>query len=431
MAKPLEVPMVKDFILQEKPKGPMTPKVKQPPRLERPCKMRSGTPSDAESEDLCSATTCVGNYFKEGFKVINDLGEGSFGKVYKAFSLEDNKTYAVKVEKRKLRGESIRLSKRDEVLFYDRVSNHPNIVKLFFAWEENETVHMQLELCDTNLQVMSRIIDISECYVWSVLVDITNALNYIHSFNYVHLDVKLDNILVGYDGRFKLGDFGLVHNLASAAGRYVEGDARYVAKEVLLDEPTTAADIFSLGISILELAAGVDLPIRGEKWHRLRRGEFPYLATKDLSDDLIKIIAWMMNQYCEKRPSAVTLLQDPVMIEKSKKRNWELKCRDGVSKVKDMICKLFAPINNVWISLSLLANNFAFWKQPRIKVDLASPGNMSNISSSSGASFSSSGSFRISSPSFGSSCGKRRTSRPLSKPQPFTSSIIKKKHQLR
>jgi len=50
----------------------------------------------------------------------------------------------------------------------------------------------------------------------------------------------------------------------------MEGDGKYLAAEVLNDKPTKAADIFSLGMTILELATDLDLPNNGVFWHEIR-----------------------------------------------------------------------------------------------------------------------------------------------------------------
>lgn len=55
----------------------------------------------------------------------------------------------------------------------------------------------------------------------------------------------------------------------------MEGDCRYVAPELLESRFTKAADIFSLGITILELACSLDLPKNGYLWHKLRSGVLP------------------------------------------------------------------------------------------------------------------------------------------------------------
>jgi len=56
---------------------------------------------------------------------------------------------------------------------------------------------------------------------------------------------------------------------------FTEGDSRYLAPEVMQGVVTTKADVFSLGLTILEIACHVDLPKGGTLWHQLRNGELP------------------------------------------------------------------------------------------------------------------------------------------------------------
>lgn len=52
-----------------------------------------------------------------------------------------------------------------------------------------------------------------------------------------------------------------------------EGDSRYLAPEVMQGQVTTKADVFSLGLTLLEVACSVDLPKQGALWHTLRQGK--------------------------------------------------------------------------------------------------------------------------------------------------------------
>ena len=62
----------------------------------------------------------------------------------------------------------------------------------------------------------------------------------------------------------------------------LEGDARYVAAEVLKGQFGPKADIFSLGISLLELACNLEIPMGGDTWHFLREGKLPEDFTKGM-----------------------------------------------------------------------------------------------------------------------------------------------------
>lgn len=89
----------------------------------------------------------------------------------------------------------------------------------------------------------------------------------------MHLDMKPANILINFEGSLKIGDFGLAQPINTTGGVDTEGDREYMAPEMLESKAGPAADIFSLGLMILETAANVVLPENGESWIRLRSGD--------------------------------------------------------------------------------------------------------------------------------------------------------------
>jgi serine/threonine protein kinase len=92
-----------------------------------------------------------------------------------------------------------------------------------------------------------------------------------------------------------------------------EGDPKYLAPEILKSSNniTCAADIFSLGMSILELATDLDLPRGGDTWHQLRNGQIPTHLVSSLSTDLVEIIMKMIEPDHLKRANADQLLDMP------------------------------------------------------------------------------------------------------------------------
>lgn len=85
--------------------------------------------------------------------------------------------------------------------------------------------------------------------------------------------MKPANILVTFEGVLKIGDFGLAQAISSTEGVDVEGDREYMAPEMLKGNVGPSADIFSLGLIILEAAANVVLPDNGPTWIALRSGD--------------------------------------------------------------------------------------------------------------------------------------------------------------
>jgi serine/threonine protein kinase len=100
-----------------------------------------------------------------------------------------------------------------------------------------------------------------------------SGLEHLHSLNVLHLDIKPANVLVGTDEEhtIKIGDFGQ-SILKDEWSDGSEGDSRYMAPELLLTgvTPSTAADMFSLGMLLLEIVTGSEPPNGGPQWQALR-----------------------------------------------------------------------------------------------------------------------------------------------------------------
>lgn len=110
----------------------------------------------------------------------------------------------------------------------------------------------------------------------------------------------------------KLADFGLVFDLTnSPRSRAIEGDSRYLAPELMQGNYGLANDIFSLGITLLELACSLDLPACGTLWQELRSSILPEQAMESLSPELVAIIRSMMEPDASKRPTVNELLKHP------------------------------------------------------------------------------------------------------------------------
>lgn len=261
---------------------------------------------------------------------MEKLGEGSFGEVFKVRSRDDGHYYAIKKSKQFFRGEQYRSCRLEEVRRYEQFSNHEHCVTLYKAWEEDDRLFMQMELCQSSMEDFacehaSKNKLVPESDVWSFLVDLLLALQGLHEQNLVHLDIKLDNILITEDGICKLADFGLVFDLnRTDIEQATEGDSRYIAPELLCGKFSKAADIFSLGVCVLELACCLELESNGPLWQQLREGQLPQDYLQTLSPELQSIIQWMMKPNPKQRPTVNDLLSHPKIagFVASRRRSW-------------------------------------------------------------------------------------------------------------
>ena len=96
---------------------------------------------------------------------------------------------------------------------------------------------------------------VHDCAMW-LCSDAVNGLQHIHAHSVLHMDIKPENMYLDSSGVFKLGDFGIAINIANQSG-WEEGDGRYAAPELLQRfRPTGAADIYSLGATMLHCSIG-------------------------------------------------------------------------------------------------------------------------------------------------------------------------------
>ncbi|KAG6885681.1 hypothetical protein C0993_011166 [Termitomyces sp. T159_Od127] len=267
--------------------------------------------------------------FERNFVVDSEIGSGEFGKVIKVRCKDgndDDNIYAVKQSKR-VEGPRHRLRLQEEVQVLRHLSHvaatsgsyegncHPNVLAYIDSWEENDVLYIQTEVCTSgNLQQFLETFGnayrkLSEDRVWKILVDLSNGLRFVHDAGVIHLDLKPSNIFVTGEGRLKIGDFGMatffprLETVAGSKGFEREGDKRYLAPEILQEDYySKAADIFSLGMTILEAAANIVVPDQGEDWHRLRRDDFSQVLL-DESPELLEIIKRMMRQRPHERMS--------------------------------------------------------------------------------------------------------------------------------
>ncbi|XP_053952450.1 membrane-associated tyrosine- and threonine-specific cdc2-inhibitory kinase [Anastrepha ludens] len=266
-------------------------------------------------------------YFEQCFTRLAKIGEGSFGEVFKVRSKEDGRMYAIKMSKELYRSEHYRQERLEEVRRYEEFSGHANFVQFYRAWEQKNRLYMQMELCRESLdRYLVRHRHIPEEKIWNMLLDLLLALKSLHDRNLIHLDIKLDNVLIGDDDSCKLADFGLVIDV-DRANRHqaTEGDSRYMAPEILQGRFSKAADIFSLGVAILELSCYLELPHNGPLWQQLRSGVLPQDFMKSISPDLETLIRQMMSPEPDSRPTVDTILGHKKLVSLMERRNrWGL-----------------------------------------------------------------------------------------------------------
>ncbi|KAK4326865.1 hypothetical protein Pmani_002635 [Petrolisthes manimaculis] len=277
-------------------------------------------------------------YFEQCYVIEEKLGSGSFGEVYRVSSKEDGQLYACKKTLFKFRGEGDRRRRMEEVQKHEKLPKHCNCVKFFRAWEERQHLYLLTEVCRSSLaDVANDKHDLPEATIWEYLVDLLQGVSHLHKHNLVHMDIKPENIFFGYDGLCKLGDFGLVIDISQGpVHEAVEGDPKYLAPEVMELQFGPPADLFSLGMTILELATDLDLPRQGEAWQMLRQGTLP-LAANRLSQELQTVLLGFLQPIPSIRLTADQALAMPSIRRVLRYKRVKDYCRNYIQKARQAL----------------------------------------------------------------------------------------------
>jgi protein kinase len=189
------------------------------------------------------------------YKVARQLGDGTYGSVWKATNRETNEVVAIKKMKRKFYSWEEAISLREVKSL--RKLNHPNVVKLKEVIRENDELYFVFEHMKQNLyeQIKDRDRYFSESRVKNWIYQILHSIAYLHKQGYFHRDLKPENLLITED-TVKLADFGLAREIRSRPPYTDYVSTRwYRAPEVLLRSPeyNSPIDIFAIGVIAAEL----------------------------------------------------------------------------------------------------------------------------------------------------------------------------------
>lgn len=191
----------------------------------------------------------------EKYKVIKEVGDGTFGTVWRALNRQTGEVVAIKKMKKKYYSweECINLREVKSL----RKMNHPNIVKLKEVIKENDMLYFVFEYMECNLyQLMKdrgKLFSETEVRNWSF--QIFQGLAYMHQHGYFHRDLKPENLLVTKD-IIKIADFGLARETVSKPPFTEYVSTRwYRAPEVLLQSYTydSSVDMWAMGAIMAEL----------------------------------------------------------------------------------------------------------------------------------------------------------------------------------
>jgi serine/threonine-protein kinase len=203
------------------------------------------------------------------YKIVESLGSGGLGHVYKALDINTSFIVAIKILKPEIVSDT---KNRDMILNEGKTLlslNHPNIIKVFEIGSGDEHTFIAMEYLPG--ETLQKFVELNyplqlNTFI-GIALDICRGLSAVHECNLIHRDLKSQNIMFDKNNRIKILDFGLSKNpvyVTKTTGHGGIGTLGFMAPEqVTSSNIDHRADIFSLGIIMYYMATN-SVPFSGE-----------------------------------------------------------------------------------------------------------------------------------------------------------------------
>ncbi|MCW8140528.1 MAG: serine/threonine protein kinase, partial [Planctomycetota bacterium] len=246
-----------------------------------------------------------------GFELLERLGSGAMGVVFKARHLGLNKTVALKLLNPDFAEDERYVARFLQEARVAAALNHPNIVQAYDVGQAGDVHYIAMECVDgkTVKELIERRGHLDEQAAVEIVLQVLDALKHAHSRSLIHRDIKPANIMITRDGQAKVLDLGLARRTDIESGLTGEGRAigtpYFMAPEQALDKGADyRADIYSLGATFYNMVTGdkpyvAGTPVAVMNMHLKAPIPDAHQANPKISEGLAKIIKKML----AKRPA--------------------------------------------------------------------------------------------------------------------------------
>ncbi|MBZ0113397.1 MAG: serine/threonine protein kinase, partial [Thermoanaerobaculia bacterium] len=264
----------------------------------------------------------LGRVFLGRYQVLEILGEGAMGTVFRGLDPKLQRSVALKTIHLDRAGKDERREKLVTSLLSEAVAaarfSHSNIVSIYDVEDSSDVAYVAMELVEG--QGVENLLwergSLAPSLAVPIALAVARALEAAHDLGMVHRDIKPANVLLGFDGSIKVTDFGIAGYLGEmkAGSGSIFGTPGYVPPEAIEGKGYEArSDLFSLGVLLYQMVTGVH-PFQGTGVREIllttltREPRPPSAINPEVTPELEELIRGLLAKKPEYRPEVTDVI---------------------------------------------------------------------------------------------------------------------------